>query len=121
MTMSVTLKRNATVYLENSVPSSSCADKYVLSSGAKVGIEQDQCKETQWVLQNVAALISVLLDIVATYLGYQMFKTAGPGGGLGGGGPLMGGQGGDDMGGGQGGPPGGYGGGGGQRLGGQEM
>lgn len=119
-----TLKGNQTVYLNDGAqaPVPGCAAKYTLTTGAVVEILTDQCKDSQWVLQNGTSLCSVFLDILATYLGYQMFKTAGPGGGFGGGGPLMGGQGGDDMGGGMGGPPGGgFGGGGGQRLGGQEM
>jgi len=125
LNQNLTTQGNITVYLpENPLPGCSSQQSWIVPNNTALVTMIDHCS-SRMVMQNVTIIISILLDIVATYLGYQMLKTAGPGGGMGGmmggGAPLMGGGGqGGDPGGDfpQAGGPGGGGGGGGQGFGG---
>jgi len=130
--LTVKTAQNATVYLQDvpGVPESCMQSTFDVLAGTKLEIGEDQCRDTNWVMRNVLILASIVVDIIATWLGYQLFKTAGPPGG-----GLMGGMGGPAAGPGEGpfgaGPGGGGGGGGvpppggpagpGMRLSGQEM
>lgn len=128
--INITTVKNATVYLQDvpGVPESCTQSKFDIPTGTDLSILDDRCKETYWVMRNVLILASIVLDIIASWLGYQLFKTAGPPGG-----GLLGGMGGPAAGpdGQFGAGPGGFGGGGvpppggpagpGMRLSGQEM
>eukprot|EP00931_Biecheleriopsis_adriatica_P079894 TRINITY_DN5323_c0_g2_i1.p1 TRINITY_DN5323_c0_g2~~TRINITY_DN5323_c0_g2_i1.p1 ORF type:complete len:260 (+),score=47.79 TRINITY_DN5323_c0_g2_i1:90-869(+) len=65
------LLKNTTVYLKGATP----PGEYVVPSNTKVELPEDICN-TAWVVSNVAQLLGVILDIIATRVGYRMFKVS---------------------------------------------
>jgi hypothetical protein len=95
----VKLGKNQTIYFKEN------GTAYTVIKDTKVQMLLNIC-DWQWVMQHVALLLAVVMDLAASFLGYRMAKIAmalrqgdggGPFGGGAGFGALMGGAGGDGM------------------------
>ncbi|CAE7324098.1 unnamed protein product [Symbiodinium necroappetens] len=71
--LEATLLKNTTIYLQDAAVNGTAA--YTVPANTKVDIPRNLCS-SRWVVQNVAMLLGVLLDFVATRVGYRMFKTS---------------------------------------------
>jgi len=71
--LEATLLKNTTIYLQDAAVNGTAA--YTVPADTKVDIPRNLCS-SRWVVQNVAMLLGVLLDFVATRVGYRMFKTS---------------------------------------------
>lgn len=67
------LPKNATVYLTDAAVNGTAA--YTVPKDTQVKIPRDLCSAV-WVVRNVMLLLGAVLDIVASRLGYKMFKAS---------------------------------------------
>mmetsp|Transcript_44034 Transcript_44034/g.82324 ORF Transcript_44034/g.82324 Transcript_44034/m.82324 type:complete len:249 (+) Transcript_44034:75-821(+) len=79
------LRKNTTIYLAHAAVNETA--EYIVPADTKVDLPRNLCSD-RWIVSNVALLFSVLLDFLATRLGYRMVKTSielmqGPGQGQG--------------------------------------